>query len=154
METRWGGSEGSVRKALRRKGAKYGDLEAPYIIAVNYLSGWSFDKISHMAALFGGEEFHHQRGAKELEIRRRRDGFWAGPQGPRHTRVSAVLLCKVAPWSVADAFLCLYHNPWAQYPYSGELTRLPQAVPGIKMNWLEGVRSGELLGLAPNWRGE
>jgi hypothetical protein len=57
MQIAWGGSKDSLRKALKRKGSKFGDLAAPYVVALNSLSWWGSDRIDQMEALFGSEQF-------------------------------------------------------------------------------------------------
>lgn len=155
FESSWVASEVSLRKALQRKGAKYGALGVPYVIAVNSLSSFDFDRIDHMEALFGKEQLVVGPGNREPIMVRKPDGFWLGPRGAQHTRVSAVLFCQVNAWNVHAAQLCLYHNPMAYYPYRGKLTTLPQATPdGNKMTWSDGVAMGRLFALASDWLGE
>lgn len=155
LETKWGGSETSLRKALHRKGVKYGKPDKPYIVAVNLRSSWGSDRIDQMEALFGTEEFMFGPGATEPVMVRKPNGFWQGPKGPQHTRVSAVLFCQVVPWNVHQAEACLYHNPWAAQPYGGSLTSLSQAVPQLpKMSWVGGADLGDMFGLSPDWIGE
>jgi hypothetical protein len=155
FESRWGGSEASLRRALERKGTKFGRLNSPFIIAVNSLSSWGFDRIDHMQALFGTEQILVERGDPEPQMVRASNGFWYGPNGSQHTRVSGVLFCQVGPWNVHSANLCLYHNPWAQFEYEGELTRLPQAVPSNgQITWSDGIDIGDLFELSPEWLGE
>lgn len=151
MESGSGGSEASLRKALARKGTKYGQLDGPYIIAVNSLSTWGFDRIDQMEALFGAEKFV----IGQPDVVGKRNGFWYGPLGPKHTRVSGVLFCQVGPWNLHVAKLCLFHNPFAVHPYRGALTSLPQAIPEQgKMRWVDGVDPGSLFRLEHAWLGE
>jgi hypothetical protein len=155
FESRWGGSDASLRRALERKGTKFGSLNSPFIIAVNSLSSWGFDRIDHMQALFGTEQILVERGGPEPQMVRAPNGFWYGPNGPQHTRVSGALFCQVGPWNVHSASLCLYHNPWAQFAYEGELTQLPQAIPrNGQTTWSDGIDLGDLFGLSPEWLGE
>lgn len=155
MVARWGGTKPSLRKALKRKGTKYGKMTSPYIIAVNSLSFFGADHIDQMEALFGSEQFIISPHQNEPEMTRAADGFWQGPQGPRNTRVSAVLFCQVQPSNVDKAEVCLYHNPYAAHAYDGPLTALPQGIPlDRKMEWKQGAALGEILHLAPDWLGE
>jgi hypothetical protein len=155
VERGWQDTGSMLRKALERKGTKFGQLSAPYVIAVNCLSSFEFDRIDQMEALFGKEQFLMGPEDEEPVMIRRPDGFWFGPKGPRHTRVSAVLFCQVGPWNVHKAQLCLYHNPWAQYPYDGELNECPRAVPrGSKMDWLSGLDPAKVFDLPDDWPGE
>ena len=155
IESRWGGAVKSLKTALKRKGAKFGKFSVPYVIAVNSLSSWGFDRDEQLQALFGSEHILVDPTSREHKLGREPDGFWSGPRGPQHTRVSAVLFCQVSPWNVHQAQLGLYHNPWATFPYDGALTRLAQAVPQVPhMLWVDGASVGQLFGLSDGWLGE
>jgi hypothetical protein len=148
----WIDSTTAVREAIVRKAKRYGSLELPYVIAVNCL-GEHVERIDIMEALFGTEQFVIGGDLSEPEFMRKPDGAWRDRSGPRYTRVSAVLITSpVLPWSITSAPICLYHNPWAQRPYSCELTRLPQAIP-LKgsMEWRDGESLVSIFGLPLTW---
>lgn len=155
MEGGWQDTGSMLRKALERKGTKFGQLHAPYIIAVNSVSAFGFDRIDQMEALFGKEQLVIGPGDREPIMSRKPNGFWAGPNGPQHKRVSAVLFCQVSPWNVHKAQLCLYHNPWAQHPYDGELNECPRAIPhASRMEWVPGCDTANVFSLPADWPGE
>lgn len=147
----------AIRDAILNKAGRYGELDLPYVIAVDVLAE-HIDLIQVMEALFGHEQITvrwSDAGRSEPELGRAPNGAWTSPRGPRNTRVSAVLIGeRVVPSSTATAPLCLYHNPWAASTYRCALTRFPQAVPvGDYMEWREGARSWEVLGLPADWPG-
>jgi hypothetical protein len=146
-----------IRKAITAKAGRYGDLELPYVIAVNALDEASVDVIDIMNALFGEEKCivssGEDGGISGAGITRVPNGAWTSESGPRNTRVSAVLLAVLLyPWTVGSAVVRLIHNPWARRPYSSPLTCLPQGIPeDSAIKWLEGKSLHELLGLVPKW---
>jgi len=159
-EAEWLDPRAAIRDAIVSKGGRYGELDLPYIIAVNAL-GAHVRRIDVMEALFGKEQFTFRvtalRPTTEPEFSRAPDGAWTSESGARYTRVSAVLVAiQLLPWSVPRASVCLYHNPWAQKPYHSELCRLTQAIPNKdkgKMETVEGEPLGTLLDLSAEWPG-
>ncbi len=145
-----------IRDAILKKATAYGDLNEAYVIAVNAL-GVSVDQTSILEALFGREQFVVRHGSDgrplALEPHRAPDGVWTSASGPRFHRVSAALLVTgLMPWNVASKVPTLYHNPWAERPYSGCLTRLPQVVPQEStLTAREGIGSADLFGFPPAW---
>ena len=140
-----------LRKALRKKAGRYGPLGKPFIIAVNALDICA-NEISFEEALFGTECIQVTSTAEGFhELRTRNpDGLWVNASGPSYTRVSGVLFTRKARSSnfLFGAEAKLYLSPWAEFPYLGELTRLPTArieanmcveVPGVSIEDLLGV---------------
>jgi len=148
-------SVSAIRGALIKKAKRYGDLDLPYVIAVNILD-YDADRIDFVDALFGNEQFimgvNPNGIVMEPKMIRKPNGLWYSTNGPRYTRVSAVIFAEhIMPWSLPRAFLCLYHNPWAKKKYSSILTRLPQAIPKGEMEWRQGETVGSILGLPQEW---
>lgn len=147
----------AIRDAIVKKAGRYGDVDLPYLIAVNALNEYADRTDVQMEALFGREQWGFKDDgcddAGEPRLIRAPDGAWRDKSGPIYTRVSAVLLVNlVSPWHIPRAHICLYRNPWAQRPYALELTRLPQAVPeGNRMKWREGESLGTIFGLPGGW---
>lgn len=149
----------ALKKKLRSKATKYGQLEVPYIIAVNGLDFFPEDEpsIDIINALLGTEQFIMQMplgDSPKIAMTRKPDGLWTGsPDKPTNTRVSGVLfLPGLFPWSVPRSKIRLYHNPWAKYPAKSCLTELPQAI--IKDNHVEfhdGKSLYEIFDLPSTW---
>lgn len=154
---RWVDHRTPIRDAINKKVGRYGKLELPYVVAVNVLE--FIDEIDIMEALFGKEQFtidFSQSNPPEpvsTKMSRVRDGVWTSYEGPRNTRVSAVLVTtRLSPWNLSSGNVCLYHNPWAQKSYSSALVRLPQAVlEGDHMKKVGGESIGSILGLPSSW---
>jgi hypothetical protein len=146
----------SIRGAVEKKASRYGDLGLPYIVAVNALG--EFARETHaVEGLFGTEaiQVHCVDGEFDWQEVRNPDGAWHNAQGPRNTRVSAVLSTEgVTPWSVSRLRARFILNPWAGRP----LGVMPL---GIDRRWVangrllrqQGHSIGELLGQAPDWPG-
>lgn len=143
----------AIKGAIERKASRYGDLEKPYIIAVNSLSEFAGDD-SVGTALFGMEAAACYRVGDDLHWReyRNRDGVWHGPCGAQNTRVSAVLsVGRLSPWNLACRRMRLTFNPWARHPLAANPISADKC-------WLEGERLrleggrpvGEILGLREN----
>lgn len=153
----WSSTWEAIRDAVGRKATRYGDLAAPFIVAVN-VGHFSLDLIDIMEALFGKEQFLVSIDApdREPEMERAPNGLWWGPKGPQNRGVSAVLVAAdVMPWTVAVCEVVLVHNPWAHYPYKGALCALPQRIPGDGvMVEQPGRHPREILGLPETWPDE
>ncbi len=145
-----------IRDAIKKKAGRYGELELPYIVAVNTLG--FIDEIHIMEALFGKEQSVDLSQSKPVNTQMSRvpDGAWTSRNGPRNTRVSAVLIAtRLSPWNLSRGNVRLYHNPWAQKPYTSVLTRLPQAVlEGEHMKKVDGESIGSIFGLPNSWPAE
>jgi hypothetical protein len=142
------------RDAAIRKAAKYGDLDLPFLIAVNAPSQ-HLDRIDIMEALFGKESYAMSPDMKEPRLVRQPNGLWHGPKGQRYTRVSGVMLVSsLVPSSVGVAMPWLILNPWAKKP-------LPDAFPLIStgraiqgattMDFVERASGEVIFGLQEGW---
>jgi hypothetical protein len=149
---RWINSWEPIRDAILFKGGRYGELSKPYIIAVN-VDSFALDRIDEMQALFGQEQFTFSQGDEEPEMRRARNGAWIGPKGPRYTRVTgAWLFGNLNPCNMVSRKNNLYINPRAKMPMPKTLMQLNHGiVSNDKMEWIEGRKLSDLLGLDPSW---
>ena len=151
----WADSVGPIKTALESKTRRYGDLGAPYVIAVNALEG-GLELLDIINALYGDEAFvitmANARPAGE-RFTRKANGFWTSNAGPRHKEVSAVLIAAPAlPWNVPRTPIWLCLNPWAERPLDGELTRLPQVkVEADKIKTAAGESLADIFNLSPQW---
>lgn len=153
-EAKWIDGCNNIRDAVKDKGGKYGDLQLPYIVAVNALGGFVRD-IDVIEALFGKESFVFDRDDlnKPPVMKRRLNGAWTSPARAVYTRVSGVLIANnLTPWNVARSFVRLYHNPWAKRPISQQLFPIPQAVPDDNtMRQVDGLAIRDVFELPERW---
>jgi hypothetical protein len=154
---RWMDHRTSIKNSIIKKAKKYGDLNLPYIIAVNILD--FIDEIDIEEALFGKEQFVVDSNNIEsnkpsvARIEYYPDGVWRGPTGPRYTRVSAVLFAKrLFAWSVPSTDLLLFHNPWAKKSINPELIKLPQTfISENQVKFIKGESIKKILNLPESW---
>jgi hypothetical protein len=146
-----------IRDSIVEKGRKYGELDLPYVVAVNALEP-GIDQDDILEALFGKEQYlidisDDASIVSEPRLQRIPDGAWRGPDGPRYTRISAVLMVtQLSIYNIPRAVLRLYHNPWAQNPYQSVLTQLNQAIPiDGKIHWQDGKNASTLFELPVTW---
>lgn len=148
----------ALRNSLTRKSHHYAEYSYPYIIAI--CTSFSFpthDEIDIFQALLGTEKIIFNVRISETRLSRKPDGLWNGPLGPRHKKVSAVLIANnLKCWNICTANLKLYINPYAENPIKYDLLRLD------KCYWQQ--ESGEIIqekgeplnvlfGLEPEWPG-
>lgn len=143
-----------IRNAIKRKGRKYGYLEKPLLVAVNFAS-FHLDPIDEMQALYGQEEFLFDR--EDLSIppifRRAPNGAWNGPKGPRGRRASgAWLFNDLHAYNLATRRHTVYFNPWAFHRLPDSLQQLPHAIlKGEEMSRQDGINLGDVFGLPSDW---
>lgn len=144
---RWIDSSAAIRSSIEKKASRYGDLESPYIVAINALGG-AVDRESVLEAAFGKERVIINTATLAVErVERDWNGAWISGGVPKNTRVSGILVAKkVCPWSFLHREMVLYLNPWAQRPYSSDLSQLPRFVPsGGVFEFHEGLSIADIL---------
>jgi hypothetical protein len=115
-------SKGPIRRAVREKASRYGQLDLPYVVAVLVESTF-IDEEDVLDALFGSVAVQidvvDRARARTVRLR---DGAWMARAGPTRTRVSAVLTAiNLAPWSIARVRPRVWRNPWATHALSNDL---------------------------------
>jgi len=127
IRTRFGDSTKSFQDAILKKSGKYGQIEEPLVIAVNFSSNWGLYESDIRNALYG---------TKQQEVNTRdivnsgQFGFssiFYGPNGPQCKRISAVLISDANPANFKLCYLKVYHNPFAKYPLPTEDFPIDQA---------------------------
>ena len=148
---RLGNSWEPIRDAILNKGTRYGDLDAPLLVAVN-ADAFNIDRDDEMQALFGGDQVTRYPD-KQSQLTRARNGAWFGPGGPRCTRVAGVWIFNdITPRSIAERRGTLYFNPYRDFSLPQELTRFSHAVAvDREIERREGVSLREALNLPINW---
>jgi hypothetical protein len=147
----------TIRDGVVEKAGCYGELDRPYVIAVNILSD-HIDRTDEMESLFGSERYTiHGELHQAPQFDRAPNGAWFGPNGIQNTRVSAAFLFpSLSQSNIGWTAPRLYHNPWATRPYCGELDRLNRAVANDArhMTFLDGESLRSIFDLPENWPGE
>lgn len=150
---RWTNAWEPLKNAVKVKANRYGALERPLVVAVNF-HGFHLDPIDEEQALFGQEEWVEVVGRPDLSGPRRvQNGAWRGPHGPQNRRASAVWFFNdLTPYTVAVRRSTLYLNPWARLPAPESLRRFPtRHISNDALATAEGISPREMLGLPPGW---
>lgn len=157
QDVRWHTPHIRIRESIQDKATKYGELDLPYIVAINITDEFGVDEIDICNALFGEEQITiilHRNNVIGQKPNRKPNGAWYGPSGLRNRRVSAALIAdNLYPWSIAKVTPILWHNPWTNRPLTLDTLLLPQLFSGEnnQLEKLKGKNGRELLGLNPNW---
>lgn len=150
-----------VREGILKKVGAYGELDLPFVVAVNATSPYG-EWRSFEDALFGDlvtvVPAYGDGTVGTARPDRKGNGVWNRGDRAGATRLSAVLGClRLMPWSPTKAPVRVYHNPWADRPLIGQLERLPAArIAGNgTLEVSDGTTLGEFVGLPAEWpRGE
>jgi hypothetical protein len=94
-----------LRRKIKKKAARYGALDRPYLLAVLALGDRVSERDVH-EALLGSDASDH--------------AVWHGPGGPCNTRLSGVLVARgmrsTDPATAVASAPSLWRNPWALRP--------------------------------------
>ena len=146
-----------IRAALYRKSRGYGEMKAPYIIAVadakDQMFGKKQTRDAITEAVFGDERIVFVEGQAEVDFAP--NGFWRGTDGPRNRHVTAILfLPQIDIWKLRDPKWepILAINPWATFPLPNSFKALTR-FEAEQGKWVEreGKPIGDLLGLPVPW---
>jgi hypothetical protein len=147
---------------LKQKAGRYGQLEAPFVIALQ-ATAVAGDEEDVSQALFGSEAVRVPVGPSgpvgEPEVVRRADGLWQWGGERRATRVSAVLAAPhFSPYSVAREWPRLWTNPWAAHPLDTASLPWPRMEPDQALNRLlprdAPAPPWSYFDLSPDWPGQ
>jgi len=134
-----------IRDALERKAGKYGDIDAPFLIAIYGKGEFPVQTRDELDALFGDRVWLvPQKGMGAVTESRKPNGFFTSVRDGvhRHEQVSAVLFYRFK-WLENNHVhqIHIYHNPFAQRLLSPDLfPGVPQMVlcDGEKLKWING----------------
>lgn len=155
MEPYWGTPGDGIRESLNKKASKYGELDAPYVIAVN-ATGEYQKEVDAIDAAFGSECMvvtAKADGGFDERWDRNPDGVWWGKDGPRNTGLSAVLSTeRVSPWTIELRRARLIRSPWSTNPLPAIPLQVDERNPdGGKLVKVKGKSLGGIFGLHDGW---
>lgn len=142
-----------IKRAVELKAKKYGELDLPFIVAVNVIPDFCRQH-SVMEALFGHELINFDANPPR-EAGRAPDGAWLGQRGPRNRRNSAALIfsqLQAANMQANEPWLV--HHPWAAHPIAQDQLPFSQFVPNHEtgnLQRVEGRLPGSFLALPEPW---
>jgi len=149
-----------TRYRLEQKSKRYGELDAPYVIVVadcaeQVATHRNGVRDALIEAVFGDEVFVASLESNDVELRRKRNGFFGSPDNPKNAHVSAVLLLPDAGlWHLRDKRCqpMIAINPWASAPLSHGFLPLPRLK--IREGGLgvePGTAAADILGIPTAW---
>jgi hypothetical protein len=111
---------GLIKRGAESKSRGYGDLDAPFVVAVGvYLFDRDLDDA--VAAMYGQNAWVLEKNGQPASFYRMADGFFGTAGSPRNARVSAVLVVnQLQPWHVELAQLTLFRNPRGLRPLTAK----------------------------------
>jgi len=143
----------AVKTTLGNKTGKYGQLDLPYVVAVNALAAFG-DGFSIREALFGSEVFIVDDDDEDGGVlTRKQDGFFSVHD--RNTRLSAALIVEgLHPTTIASTEPKLFHNPSASRPVDGRICLLSQGkLHEGRLEVIPGMLAREVLDIDADWLG-
>jgi hypothetical protein len=117
----WVRTHEQIRSALKKKAASHYDLGGlPYVVAVRMPD--PFTRLDNLTrALYGVSSDLRKPDLPRDAIADLEDGFWATRRGSANTSLSGLLsVMNVFPWSVEEAKVCLFVNPWSSNPLASQ----------------------------------
>lgn len=149
---------GSLRQAIEGKANRYGELDLPFVVAVN---GTDHNGEEHdvFAALLGQEVVRIPYGPEGLRQEgayweRDGNGIWIRPDGaPRRQGLSGVLAFnELSIWSAPKKGGLYVPNPWARQSLKAFPLAVDQMeVHGDEFRKVQGMPFGAALGLPHDW---
>lgn len=147
-------TQGTLLPALRKKAGRYGQLDKPYVIAVNDLSEF-FHEHHAIESMLGREAVVTTNTGKRW-VEFDGSGLVGSASNPKYTRVSAALIVPgVTPFNFAKRVPVFVSNPMARRPVG----QLMGPCSGYFMRDQKFVQSkddpslGDILNLAAGWPG-
>jgi hypothetical protein len=142
-------SHEAIKKVLKDKAGRYGNLGLPYLIAVNVTDPYA-DYEEIILALYGSIRWMD---TTDQNLEDASNGLWRNPKKPRWKRLSGVLASiRLTPWNLFRSQLRLYHNHSPEFPYESVLKRLQQVqVKTDRLCWINGESLANLLALPEEW---
>jgi hypothetical protein len=135
----------AIRGQLELKCDAYGDLDAPYVIAVNAPDAFENDP-GLLSGVYGLDAFKQDW---------RRDGFFLRTDGIDHSNVSGALLASaLQPATFTRQVPALYENPAAKRSVPSDVLWHRVRVRSDRMEEAPGIHPTALFGLPSDWPGK
>jgi hypothetical protein len=150
----WGGSDESIKTAIKKKATRYGVLNKPYLICINATSEKGLDYYDMMNALFGSLQltFSTSTENRREHWTRALDGVFLNSYGPNFTRVSAIYITHVNTANLHIANHWLVKHPFASKDLSFDPFRFQKTIViHNKIETIKGISIKEILEIPDNW---
>lgn len=113
MNTHVGGTEPSLRKSFEKKCNRYGELDKPFIVAINALGKWFSGEYDAENTIWGSIALSYTDNPNEDKLIRVKDGLFLHNKGPVHRNASAVLITNIMTFNIAVSNYWFGINPFA-----------------------------------------
>lgn len=135
-----------IRSGIENKYSHYGELDIPYILAMNIFGEIVRDS-SIIDALYGDEVFYVETRSKGRDL----IGSWRSEYGWQKTRISGILTFQQLSSSILFSIEpTLWHHPAAQYPLKVSDWSISQYVlDGSQLKQIGGESIIPLIGITP-----
>lgn len=146
----------ALREGIKKKSSRYGDLDKPYIIAINAIDVPRIGKFDEECALFGSEKIVLEETENGFEQYNERadDGVFYLKYKPSHTRVSGVWIFRKFTFTdIVKSEYNLYFHPYAKDPLPKSLEIYPhvKVSSANKIIRNSGVAIQEILAVSDSW---
>jgi len=137
----WVDSTSALKACINNKYRHYGELNIPYILAMNVVDIFA-DEEALLDALFGQEVWNLDFETDTTSISRQPNGAWFGPGGPQKKRVSCICaFWRLRPENMYLVNPVIWHHPFANNPLNPNLISLTQQIPNNSKGYYE-LREG------------
>lgn len=147
-----------IQNKIREKTVKYKIKDKPFIIALNLLDPWATFaspdgfKATMADALWGALQIlsnFNDKGDTGVSFERYPQAVWQNFGGYRHNHLSAVLVVvNLAPLSLFESELVMYHNPNASHKIDCAFDVLPHAkIENNRIKYCDGQSLKDLIGI-------
>lgn len=154
FDSYWGGADASIKTSIEKKATRYGELDKPYLICINSTSEKGDGDYDMMNALFGSLQmtFSTNPSNQDEKLTRAKDGIFLNSQGPKYTRVSAILITHVHSANLHVANHWLVRHPFANKELSFDSFELTKVlVDNDQIKTINGKSIKEILEIPDNW---
>ena len=149
-----GSSDISIKSAIEKKATRYGELDKPYIIAINSTSEKFTDEYDTMNALFGSLQvtFSTNPNNRDERLTRALDGIFLDSKGAKFTRVSGVLVTNIHPGNLHNSKHWLVKHPFGKRDLDFDVFSLSKiVVEKNNIKQINGQNIQDVLGIPENW---
>lgn len=155
LEACWRTPGDGIRASVKEKASRYGDLDFPYVVAINAMGEYQGEDDA-IDAMFGSPCVvvrTYDDGHVEHRASRNPDGVWRNGRGPRKSGLSAILSTeRLYPWSVGQRRARLIRNPWATNPLPAVPLGIDERNPvNGQLTKVLGQSFADLFGLPLSW---
>lgn len=148
---KWNNIVEVLTNALSKKAGKYGKLNKPFIVFINYVGEHILSQHNIYDTLFGREKVILEN-RKPVNTLRELEGFFGDDVNPNYKRLSGVFFTRIFPSNLQVAEHWLVKHPFSNYLFNMDSIDLKR-IELIKNRICEvqGKKVGEVLEVPDDW---